>query len=224
MPIATKSTQEFVPIKEIREEVVILKDGSARMVLMASSLNFALKSEDEQNALILQYQNFLNSLDFTIQFFITSRDLDINPYIGILKDAEKEQTNELLKIQTKEYIEFIKNFVKSTSIVTKSFYIVIPYSASGLSAKKSSPLAEITGVFKKSKKTEQQKKDVEFEEIKTQLQQRASVVQDGLARVGIRTAPLNTEELIELYYKLFNPEEAESGAVLSQRVTPNPNQ
>ncbi len=219
-----KSTQSFVPIKEIRDGAVILKDNSIRMVLMASSLNFALKSEEEQSALIMQYQNFLNSLDFTIQFFITSRDLDIGPYISILKDSEKEQANELLKIQTREYMEFIKNFVKSTSIVSKSFYIVIPYKQSAVSMKSGNAITEALGIFSKNKKTASQKADMEFDEIKIQLQQRTSVVQDGLARVGIRAIPLNTEELIELYYKLFNPGEAEGGVILSQRVAPNPAQ
>lgn len=214
--VQTKSTQAFVPIKEIRDGVVILKDGSMRMILMASSLNFALKSEDEQNAIILQYQNFLNSLDFPIQIFVSSRKLDIVPYIGLLEDAEKEQANDLLKIQTREYMEFIKNFVKTTNIVTKTFYIAIPYNPPAMQIKGDSPVSGILDTFRKSKKTELEQKDIEFEEVKVQLQQRASVVQDGLSRIGIRTVFLNTEELIELFYKLFNPGEAESGLVASQ--------
>jgi len=216
MAVSKKSTQDVVPIKEIRDDVVILKDGSARMILMASSLNFALKSEDEQNALIFQYQNFLNSLDFSIQFFISSRLLDINPYINILNETEKEQSNELLKIQIKEYVEFIKNFVKSTNIVTKSFYVVIPYSTSAISTSGGNPFKDLTGSF--SKKSQNLKSDVDFGEIKMQLQQRAMVVQDGLIRIGIRSIIINTEELIELYYKLFNPEEPQGGKVLSQRI------
>lgn len=215
MTVSSKSTQEFVPIREIRDGVMILKDGSMRMVLMASSLNFALKSEDEQSALIMQYQNFLNSLDFTIQIFIESRKLDINPYLGLLEDAEKEQANELLKVQTREYVEFIKNFVKSTNIVTKNFYITVLYNPAIASASSRNPLSDVLGIFKKKGEKSKQR-DVEFEEIKTQLQQRAGVIQDGLARIGIRTAPLNTEELIELFYKLFNPEEAENKKLTNQ--------
>lgn len=215
MAVSSKSTQEFVPIREIRDGVMILKDGSMRIILMASSLNFALKSEDEQSALIMQYQNFLNSLDFTIQIFIESRKLDISPYLGLLEDAEKEQANELLKIQTREYMEFIKNFVKSTNIVTKNFYIVVLYNPAFASASSKNPLSDALGFFKKQGEKSKQR-DVEFEEIKMQLQQRAGVIQDGLARIGIRTVPLNTEELIELFYKLFNPEEAESKKLTNQ--------
>ncbi len=204
---SSKSTQEFVPIKAIRDGVVILKDGSLRMILMASSLNFALKSEQEQTAIILQYQNFLNSLDFPVQFFIESRKLNIGPYISTLEEARKEQPNELLKIQTKEYMEFIKNFVAMTNIVAKSFYIAIPYSPAAFGGKKGF-LSGIAGMFGGGK-TENKTKEVRFEESKLQLQQRADVVRQGLSRTGIRTVPLKTEELIELFYKLFNPGEME---------------
>ena len=121
MATAIKSTQELIPIKEIRDDVVILKDGSLHMILMASTLNFALKSEEEQNAITMQYQNFLNSLDFTVQFFIQSRKLNIDSYVAMLAEIEKNQDNELMKIQTKEYIDFIKNFVKMSNVMAKSF-------------------------------------------------------------------------------------------------------
>lgn len=213
MAISTKSTQDFIPIKEIRDGLIILKDGSMRMVLMASSLNFALKSADEQSAIIMQYQDFLNSLDFPVQFFIESRKLEIGPYIGMLQDAEKEQTNELLKIQTREYMEFIKNFVKMSNTVAKSFYIVVPYNPGGIS-NQTGPLGGILSSFGLGgKKSDAGKKDVRFEEARTQLQQRAGVVQGGLTRTGVRVVPLDTEELIELYYKLFNPGGLEKGAV-----------
>lgn len=210
-----KSTQDFIPIKEIRDGAIVLKDGSMRLVLMGSTLNFALKSQDEQSAIIMQYQNFLNSLDFTIQFFIESRKMDIAPYIFTLQEMEKEQTNELLKIQTREYMEFVKNFVKMSNIVSKAFYVVIPYNPGGISVK-SGPVGELFGALGfggGGKKVDAQKKDIRFEEAKTQLQQRAAVVSDGLARTGIRLVALNTEELIEFYYKLFNPGGLEKGAV-----------
>ena len=111
MAQATKTTQEFVPIQEIRDGIVVLKDGSMRSLVLASSLNFALKSNDEQNAIILQFQNFLNSLDFSVQIFVQSKRLDIRPYIALLEERYKEQVAELMKIQTREYIEFIKTFV-----------------------------------------------------------------------------------------------------------------
>lgn len=207
MATATKSTQEFIPIKEIRDDVFILKDGSLHMILMASTLNFALKSEEEQNAIIMQYQNFLNSLDFSVQFFIQSRKLNTDSYIAMLVEAEKNQDNELMKIQTKEYIEFIKNFVKMSNVMAKAFYISIPYSTAAMEVKKSFAGNLLSGF---SKKAARQLAD-RFEENKVQLQQRADIVSQGLARVGVRVAPLNTEELIELFYELFNPGEKEKG-------------
>lgn len=202
-----KPTQEIIPIKEIRDGVVILQDNSMHIILMASTLNFALKSDDEQNAIILQYQNFLNSLDFSVQFFIESRSLDIAPYISILEESEKQQINELLKIQTREYIEFVKNFVKSTNVVSKAFYIVVSYVPFGIGGGENF-LDKILG-----KKTGQVAGDGKFDENKLQLQQRADVVQQGLIRSGIRVVSLNTEELIELFYKLFNPGELEKEVV-----------
>jgi type IV secretory pathway VirB4 component len=215
-----KSTQELIPIKEIRDGVVVLKNNNLFLVLMASSLNFSLKSEDEQNAIILQYQNFLNSLDFPVQFFIQSRKLEIKPYISILEEAEKKQVNELLKLQTREYIEFIKNFVKSTNIVSKTFYIVVTYSPGTIDI--SAGGGGITGILGSiglSGGKEVKTPAGQFDQYKLQLQQRADVVIQGLARAGIRAVVLKTEELIELYYRLYNPGELERESL--QEVTRN---
>lgn len=210
--INSKPTQQFVPIKEVRDGVVILRDNSMRMVVMASSLNFALRSEDEQTAIIMQYQNFLNSLDFPVQIFIESSKLDIGPYINMLSDIEKDQPNELLKIQTREYAEFIKNFVSTTDIVSKSFYLVVPYSPSSLPSA-SGILGSVMSVFGGNKKSTKKIKseDELFIENKVQLQQRAEVVSGGLSSMGVRSVPLNTEELVELYFRLFNPGEVDKG-------------
>jgi type IV secretory pathway VirB4 component len=205
MAIVSKATQEFIPIKEIRDGVVILKDNSLHIILMASTLNFALKSEDEQTAILMQYQNFLNSLDFSVQFFVESRKLNIGPYIATLKNAEEEQVNELLKIQTREYIEFVKNFVKSTNIVAKTFYVTVAYNPSVFGINK----GFLGDIGKKFISKSNGAPGERFEEHVLQLQQRASVVQQGLAGAGVRTVTLNTEELIELFYKLFNPGELE---------------
>src|SRR3989344_5385208 len=113
MPIKGRASQQFVPVEEIRDGVAILKDKTMHAILMVSSLNFALKSSEEQDAIIAQYQNFLNSLDFSLQFIIQSRKLDIEPYLETLRVAEKAQASELLQIQTREYIEFVKAFVKA---------------------------------------------------------------------------------------------------------------
>ncbi len=217
--VKAKESQQFVPIKEIRDGVIILDDGSMRMVLMSSSLNFALKSADEQEAIILQYQEFLNSLDFSVQFFIESRHLNIEPYLDSLKEAEKKQVNDLLKIQTREYIEFVKSFVSLTEIVSKTFYIVVPFSTPVFGGSKGGVLGEAAGIFNKlfgAKKTAATAFDEgKFEEYKSQLHQRIESVIQGLVRTGVRAVPLNTEELIELFYTLYNPGELAKGGMIS---------
>lgn len=207
MPAAPKTTQEFVPIQEIRDGVVILKNGGMRSIILASSLNFALKSQDEQGSILMQFQNFLNSLDFSIQIFIQSRKLDIRPYTALLEDRYKEQVTELMKIQVREYIEFIKTFVENTNIMSKSFFVVIPYDPPTINIS-SNPFSKILP-GKGDTKTQNETADQQFKEYRSQLEQRVAVVEQGLVRCGIRAAELGTEEVVELYYKLFNPGETE---------------
>ncbi len=208
----SKASQEIIPVEEIRNGVLILKDGSLRMVLMVSSLNFALKSGDEQDAIILQYQNFLNSLDFSIQFFIQSRKLNIAPYLDTLRERKKLETNELLKIQISEYITFVKDFVENSNIVAKTFYVVVSFVPAITLSTKSGGIKGMVGSFFGKPSREGGFFDAaKFEEFRLQLLQRAGVVIDGLARTGVRSVPLNTEELIELYYEMYNPGIAETG-------------
>ena len=203
----SKATQEFVPVKEVRDGIIILKDGSMRAVVLASSLNFSLKSDDERGAIISQFQDFLNSLDFPVEINIQSRRLDIRPYIALLEEQYKNQLNDLMKIQTIEYIEFIKKFTESTNIMTKSFFIVVPYDPAMLNVGGS---GGIGGFLKKGTAEENQKaKQATFEENRTQLEQRVSVVEQGLVRSDIRVIRLGTEEVIELLYKVFNPGDSE---------------
>ena len=209
MAASAKATQEFVSVKEVRDGVIVLKDGTFRSVLMASSMNFALKSQDEQQAILLQFQNFLNSLDFSVQIFIQSRELDIRPYLALLEERLVVQTNDLLKIQIREYIDFIKNFTEGANIMTKNFFIVVPYSPSVASIG-----SGINKVLGKEQKSESQ---VGFEEHRTQLDQRIAVVEQGMARAGVRVAQLGTEEAIELLYKMFNPGELEKPIQLEQK-------
>ncbi|MFC1756794.1 TraC family protein [Patescibacteria group bacterium] len=219
--INKKPSQDFIPIKEIRDGAMVLKDNSIRMILMTSSLNFALKSAEEQEAIVLQYQNFLNSLDFHVQFFIQSKGLNIETYLDTLRKREQEQTDELLKIQTKEYIEFVKEFVSSTKIVSKNFYVVIPYTPAFLHTEKN-PFSEILGkLFKKRDKKDIAPKE-EFEKQKIQLQQRVDTVIQGLSRVGVRSVPLNTEELIELFHGLYNPSERDKTSI--PKIDPSPSE
>lgn len=207
--INSKATQEFVPIKEVRDGIVVLKDGSMRGIVLASSLNFSLKSDEERNAIILQFQDFLNSLDFSVQISIQSRRLDIRPYIALLDERYKEQTNDLMKIQTSEYIGFIKKFTETTNIMTKSFFIVVSYDPAMINVKGGVSALAPSFFNKKSAAEDTASKQLSFEENRTQLEQRVAAVEQGLVRCGIRVIRLGTEEVIELFYKIFNPGDTE---------------
>src|SRR3989338_3495924 len=200
------SSQTTLQIDEIRDGALVLKDHSLRAILMASSINLALKSAEEQTAIIMQFQSFLNSLEFPIQIFIQSRRLNIEPYLDTLKEQEKKEVNDLLKVQIAEYIEFVRTFVQASDIMTKTFYIVVPYTlpvAGGEGA-----LGGITKMFGLGKKKESAGMAPEiFEEYKKQLWQRVDHVIQSIVRTGVRAVPLNTEEIIELFYGLYNPGE-----------------
>jgi hypothetical protein len=205
MALKAKATQEFVPIKEVRDGIIVLKDRSLRAIVLANSINLSLKSGEEQKAIILQFQSFLNTLDFGVQISIQSRRLDIRPYLLLLEERIKVQSEPLLKLQTKEYIEFIRNFTDSVSIMTKSFFVVVPYSHTVLKSN-----SGILGFFNKKNKEEVKiAKEEDFEEQRSQLEERVVVVQQGLARCGINSAQLETEEIVEVFYKVFNPGEVE---------------
>jgi hypothetical protein len=197
-------TQDFVPITEIRDGVLMTSDTEMRAVLICSSLNISLKSADEQQAIIAGFQTFLNSLEFSCQIFVQSRRLDIRPYIALLEDRAKNINEDLLKVQIREYMEFIKDFTDKRNIMTKNFFVVVPY---GL------PLVNTSGGLpfgKKKTGTESKQIKIEqFEEARSQLEQRVSVVSQGLTRIGVRVARLGTEEIVELFYKLFNPGETD---------------
>ena len=202
MALKAKATQEFIPIKEVRDGIIVLKDDELRAIVLANSINLSLKSQDEQKATILQFQNFLNTLDFSVQISVQSRRLDIRPYLLLLEDRIKVQNEPLLKLQTKEYIEFIRSFTESVAIMTKSFFVVVPYTHTVLKSD-----SDILGRFfgGRSKEEKQIAKQVDFEEKRSQLEERVAVIQQGLGRCGINSAQLGTEEVVEVFYKVFNP-------------------
>jgi type IV secretory pathway VirB4 component len=210
MATPTKSTQDFVSLEAIRDGIVLLRDGGLRGVLMSSSINFALKSADEQRSILAQFQNFLNSLDFSIQIFVQSRELDIRPYVALLESRHEAQSDDLMRIQTREYIEFVKNFTSNANIMSKSFFVVVPFTPAILQTKKGK-----FGIKFRRKKDMGSGDTDNFEENRTQLEQRISVVEQGLVRSGIRVVQLGTEEVIELLYKIFNPGELEKPVSLS---------
>lgn len=196
-------TQQFVPVKEIRDGVVVLKDDSLATVALVSSINLSLKSYDEQRAILGQFQNFLNTLDFPIQIVVQSRRYDVRPYILTLENRLRAQTEPLLRVQTQEYIEFIQTFTEQVNVMRKSFFVVIPYSPAVINS--SNGIGKVFSFF--SKKKTSADLVANFEEQRTQLEQRVSVVEQGLSRLGLRVAQLGTQETIELLYKTFNPGE-----------------
>ncbi len=214
LKVKAESTQAFVPIKEVRDGVVILKDGSLRVLLMASSINLALKSTDEQQAIVSQFQNFLNSLEFTVQFFVESRELDIRPYIALLEDRYAKELDDLMRIQIREYIAFIKDFTERADIMSKNFFIVIPYDPALIA--RGGITSTLGNLLPNSGGESAALTDEEFERYRTQLEQRISVIEQGLVRTGVRVAKLGTEEVIELFYKLFNPGELEKPLQVEQ--------
>ena len=207
------ATQNFLEIQDIREGVLLLKNNSIRGVLMVSSINFALKSDEEQTAIVYAFQNFLNSLDFSCQIVIQSRNINITPYLDTLKDLEDKQTNELLKKQTSAYREFIKNMVVGDTVMTKNFYVVVPYTLMeifgvGGASKQFNFLKQFSG---DKKDQGQEMKDADFQRCKTQLWQRMEFLAMGLRRCGLEAIPLTTPELIELFWAIHHPEQAEIG-------------
>jgi len=203
------ASQSFLEVQDIKEGVLLLKNNTIRGVLMVSSINFALKSEEEQTAIIYAFQTFLNSLDFFCQIVVQSRNINITPYLDGLKDLEEHQTNDLLRRQTASYREFIKNMVVGDVVMTKNFYVVIPYN-----------LMEIFGLKGAQKQFSflggpgQQQgplNDEDFQRCKTQLWQRMEYVSMGLRRCGLESVPLTTPELIELFWAIHHPDQAEIG-------------
>jgi len=196
------STQQYLDIAEIKDSTIVMKDGTIRAIFLASSINFALKSEDEQNAVIGSYVRFLNNLSFTLQIVIQSRELNIENYLAYLQGKEKEQTNKLLKLQTAEYIDYIKELTSLGQIMNKRFYVVVPYD----------PLTDQhKGFFDSLKEALRPAssivlKDKTFRRYKKSLDLRLESVATGLTSLGVSVERLNTQQLIELFYNTYNPE------------------
>lgn len=195
------STQKYVDVEEIRDGVIVLKSGSLRAVLMVSSINFDLKSTEEQDAIIGQYQNFLNSLDFPVQIIVSSRKLNIKPYLEFLTAKESQQTNELLRLQISEYMNFIKNLTEVSNIMSKFFYIIVPFSP--VEAKEGGLFGKLSAIFN-PRQVVAQKREL-FGTYENQLWQRVDHITAGLSGIGVKVTALNTGEIIELLYNSYNP-------------------
>lgn len=199
------ATQQFVDVVDIKDGVVVLKNGAVRRILMVSGINFDIKSEEEQNIIIYAFQNFLNALDFSCQIVIHSRKMNIEGYLNNLAKKQETEENELLKNQISEYIEFIRSFVEQNAVMDKTFFVVVPYESVNISKAGADILSSLKFWEKKSIKTEKEKKDEGIEQKIMQVNQRAEQVANGLSQVGLRVVSLNTEESIELFYNLYNP-------------------
>ena len=196
------TTQEFLELDEIREGMVVLKNRTVRGVMLVSSQNFALKSDEEQDAVIAQFQSFLNSLDFSVQIVVQSRKLNLTGYLDQLKELEVNQKNDLLKALTQDYHAFVERLIAGSSIMTKNFFVVVPFSLlETVSLDSQRHIPKITGGLS----------DDDLQRMKTQLWQRMEFVALGLRRMGLKIAPLNSEELIELFWSWHHPKESEVG-------------
>lgn len=195
-------SQRFIEIEDIRDDIVILKNGGLRAICIASSLNFELKGSDEQEALVGRFQGFLNSLDFSLQILINSRKLNIAPYLEELKELSRTQENELLHAQTIEYIDFIQKFIELTDVMNKSFYIIVPYNPIGVQKEKT--FDKIKFLIKPQKATKKISPE-KFEEYKDQIMQRVNHIINGLSSMEIKVTLLNTQQLIRLFYEFYNP-------------------
>lgn len=211
LKIAIKgTTQDHLPIEDIIEDVVILKDGSAVSVLKISSVNFDLLSEKEQMALVMAYGGILNSLNFPIQIIIKSDTKDIGTYMKRLNEAENKQTNKLLKERIKDYRKFIEEIVKRNDVLSKSFYVVVKFSAVELGIK-SAGKQSLMNLIKKDKNIGlPYPKDYILEKAKASLQPKKDHLIRLFSRLGLEISIMENKELIEFFYKIYNPEVADS--------------
>ncbi len=205
------STQNMLQIAEIRDGIVIMNDGSFRSIVMVKSINFDLMSPQEQEAVEYSYQGFLNSLYFPIQIFIRSQKVDLQPYITKLDKIRTEHDNMLLAMLMEDYINYIDQLAQQTNIMDKKFYIVVPYQPvvdvqQALSQSKNF-LSGVKALFV-NKEQHVTINEADLEKAKTELRNRVQAVLAGLMQCGVQGLPLDTQELIELYYDTYNPDTA----------------
>lgn len=199
------STLRFLPFSEIHDDTIVMKDGSVRSVLEVGSVNFSLKSEQEQNAIIFSYQNFLNSLEFPVQILVRSKKLDLEEYIENLKKTANNQQNPLLKKQTQDYMEFIVKLIEYADIMEKKFFIVIPYHSLLGSQQKNMLQLFLSSIHPDDNIAKWKNRQKDFQNAKKGLLQRQSIIQSGLESCGLSTKALDTKDLIQLFYNVYNP-------------------
>jgi len=196
------STQRYLDIAEIRDNVVVLKDGTLRAVILVSSINFALKSPEEQQATVQSYMQFLNGLEYPLQIVIQSRQMNIDKYIEALNEQEKKIDNELLKTNIRDYRSFIEDLVELGEIMQKRFYAVVPYDP--VSDKQRNFRSRLTDALSPASLVKLSNK--QFMERRDALMQRVRITQQGLSGMSLKNTQLDTQGLIELYYTVYNPD------------------
>ncbi|NMC51213.1 hypothetical protein GYA54_00595 [Candidatus Kuenenbacteria bacterium] len=196
-------TQNYIDIAEVHDDLVIMKDNTLVAILLVASVNFDLKSGEEQNAIIQGYISFINSLSFPVQIVVQSRKLNIEGYLAKLKIKEKEQTNELLKIQIREYGQYIKQLVELGDIMSKKFYVVVPYNPQE-GMKKQGLVTKFFNSFQAVQIVNMRKE--KFLKYRQEIDRRVETVQSGLQGMMINSQQLDTQSLIELFYNTYNPD------------------
>lgn len=207
--MAVSSTQAYLDVAAIKNGTVILKDGSLRAILLVSSVNFALKSSEEQEDVILRYQGFLNSLNFPIQIVMQSRQMDLTEYLHRLSERAQNEPNEQIRLQTEQYVSFMQKILTAANIMDKRFYVVVAHEPIGLVKR---------GLFDRllhpTKQVTVSMTEKEFNQYSIELDEKVALIGNGLASMGLRSARLETKDVIELFYATYNPEQA-----VTQRLT-----
>lgn len=207
------SSQNFVPISEMKDGIAVLDDGTLVSISLVTSVNISLKSFEEQAMTISAFKNFLNILEFPVQISIQSRKLDVEPYLETLEKQLKNQTHEVIKLQTIEYIAFIKNFTDVINIMDKQFFLVVSYQPAMVDISKGG----LMSVFSKKSRSNDDEKMI-FDEARTQLEQRVGLLSSGLSRTGVKIKKLDTEAVLEVFYNIFNPDQGDlQGMVLDNQ-------
>ncbi len=209
--IPDNTTQRYLPFSQIRDNIVIMKDGSVRVVMKCSAINFLLKSEDEQNSIIVSYQRFLNSLDFPVQILVKSSKLNIKWYIANLNNLAINQKNSLLQKQTYEYIDYLNKLIEFAQIMKKDFYIIVPYDYEENKTVKDTSLAWMFSWFFKAinpwvSKSQIKEELSKFLDLKKKVISRSNNVKTALDAIWIKSKNLEKKDLIKLLVDSYNPE------------------
>jgi type IV secretory pathway VirB4 component len=202
------NSQQLVELENVRDDTLVLKDGTLRQVIMVGGINFSLKSEEEQNTLIMSYQNFLNSVNFPLQIIIHSRKINIARYLDELTQREHEETAPLLQNQIAEYREFVRQFVAENAIMEKTFLVVVPWYPAHIAEVSGGLLNKLPFFGKKggdAAKEETAAKETRFKADLEQLAERTGQIMQGLGTMELEATVLKTEALVELFYNFYNP-------------------